>query len=565
LAEATGTLTLQTFNSATTTVGNGNEILVSYGQTFDSSGIAKDDFTVIAGTIVMQCQGLASACASFGIGAPILESATTADGQSPTNTTKNTVVIPFLAGSTIPSGTFTITVVVRIDVHTLYPGGGGIYCEVSAYVPSTPSLTISGSISIPQKMIAVQPEPALITSFGAYNCKCGADGPEAYYNCSTSATAQVLLCLGVIQRTAQYAKSFSINVAEGFTHALTSESYESLLDTGSSSPGYVTNGSLITVVLSNVPAGFGIAPGDPFACGQISVADTPYSCSPGSLRVSKDYISGTTGPYYNPGPGSTSETFEYQICELDAGSPENVNLPFTIYSNGPITSGTLPCVVVNVYKNPDSILPPLAIPTFVKEPEAYQTGFTGNVVCFNNCETNLLFPLVLVTSGWDTDFAISNTTLDPLALIGAGGIPPGALPNPLLVAGSATPQSGVCTNFLYSNGSLIDSWPTTTISAGSTWAADLGGSRPLAAGHTGYIWTKCEFSQAYGYAAIDWALGISASGVYSNYLAINVPDPEWSPRDLNGDGMGENTLTPFNINRRLEQQLSGLYGGHGHH
>jgi hypothetical protein len=202
-----------------------------------------------------------------------------------------------------------------------------------------------------------------------------------------------------------------------------------------------------------------------------------------------------------------------------------------------------------VYKQPNDPADGVSIPRFAVEAE----NTPVKVICFNNCQTNLLFPLVLNVGAWDTDIAISNTTRDPLADLGADANPP----NQLLINGSATPQAGVCYMFFYSGGVLSSSWITPQINAGQTYADDLAGGSRIPASSTGYLWANCTFSQAYGYAAIDYSFGLN-NGILANYLAVTIPDPQWSPRDQNGDGMGENAITPVNITRRLGQLLSGF-------
>jgi len=186
-----------------------------------------------------------------------------------------------------------------------------------------------------------------------------------------------------------------------------------------------------------------------------------------------------------------------------------------------------------------------------------------NVVCFNNCETNLLFKFVINYGPWDTDLAISNTTLDPLSYLG-NNPPTGYTVDPWLVAGSATPQTGACSLFFFSNGYLqaggaVSTFTTGPIIAGSTWTADLQAQGLIPGVRIGYIWAKCYFSQAYGYAEVLYNYGLN-NAMESSYDAIIIPAPQWSPRDQNGDGMGEGSTTPINLERDLQKGLSGLYG-----
>jgi len=472
----------------------------------------------------------------------------------------NVVVWPATGGSGPGNALIDISVRLNATVACASPATGYVTIAIQAFSPAA-NMTLQNQPN-PNIVLNVNPDPALSVGLpgspspglGVY-CR-----EDERYKCEISQTAYVLLCLGVLKGNQQYERYFTVNVGEKFVYALTSMSWEDTLDTGSSSPGFVTNPTLITVVLNNIPANFGVSAGEPIPCTEVTTGE-PGSCyGVGALDAE---LSGKDSYWNSTGLNTGTATFEYCVGNNDAGSPENLNLPFKFYSKGPIGTSALPCVTLSIYKNPEVPPATTAIPRFVSVNEG-----TVNVICFNNCETNLLYPLVLNAGPWDTDLAVSNVTMDPLGILGsniatvtagAGSTYYPGPPDLLLEAGSATPQSGNCYNFFYAGGGLVDSWTMGPIAAGSTMAYDLAGSRPKTAGYTGYIWTKCEFSQAYGYAAIDYSLGVSA-GIYANYLAINIPDPEWSPRDLNGDGMGENTLTPVNLARRLEKRLSGLYG-----
>jgi len=93
-------------------------------------------------------------------------------------------------------------------------------------------------------------------------------------------------------------------------------------------------------------------------------------------------------------------------------------------------------------------------------------------------ETRLLFPYVTNVTGWDTDIAISNTSLDPFG---------------------TTPQAGTCTLYFY--GASAPSSPITTasIAAGTTWATQASLTAP---GFNGYMIADCNFFFAHGVGAV---------------------------------------------------------------
>jgi len=282
-------------------------------------------------------------------------------------------------------------------------------------------------------------------------------------------------------------------------------------------------------------------------CTEVTAPGVP--CPSGTLDV-EPYSGESSSSYWNSTPGNSgSAAFEYEVDNIDSGTPENVNLSFKFYSKGPIGTQGLPCVTLQVYKQPNDASDTTSIPRFVKEAE----NAPLSVICFNNCQTNLLFPLVLWQGAWDTDMSIANTTRDPLADLGADANPV----NQLMINGSATPQAGVCYMFYYAGGILASSWITPQINAGATYADDLAAGNRIPANTTGYLWANCTFSQAYGYAAINYSFSLN-NGILADYLAVTIPDPQWSPRDQNGDGMGENAITPLNINRRLAKDFAGF-------
>jgi hypothetical protein len=532
LTEAAGPVTLDNYTAGSVT--DTAYFVITYGA------------AVVPGTVYLQCAAGSGTSPFIGDPSCASQISTVVSGDT---VTLNWIGGPvYFPGQAVNSG---ITILVRLNAYN----GGTCIPKIYASGQGFNGVTTTTLGSNLAEVLDVNCGPALSVGLGStgLGVYCSTDSRE---KCYISQTAYVLLCLGVLKGNTQYERYFTVNVGEEFTKALTSQSYEDYLDTGSTSPGepgLVTNGTLITVVLNNIPANFGITAEPPIPCEDVSTTAPGY-CASGTIEAS---VSGKDSYWNYSGSNGGTATFEYTITQTDEpGGKDNLNLPFKFYSKGPIGTSALPCITLTIYKNPEDPPATTAIPRFYPVPEG-----TVTVVCFNNCETNILYPLVLNVSPWDTDLAVSNTTMDPLGILGANASSayyPGP-PNLLLEAGSATPQSGNCYNFFYAAGALIDSWTIGPIAAGSTWAYDLGGSRPKTAGYTGYVWTKCEFSEGYGYAAIDYDLGLN-NGVLGNYLAINIPDPEWSPRDLNGDGMGENTLTPVNLARQLQKQLSGLYG-----
>jgi len=538
-AEATGQFTLQQLLGGT--VGSGTYFQITYTQP-----------VVELGTVTLQCSSTYASNPWYGPPYPLCSLAASGGLTTSLDPTRTILTITFTHQVAFPAATSSVlAITARVDATSECSATvGAVQASVYAYSPNPIySLTINGgNPSIEYNVLKVNPDPALTLAFGNY-CY-WEDGPAGEKCKPASTTAYVLLCLGVIDNNKQYERYFTVAVGEKFMHALTSSAYESQLDPGSSSPGVVTNPTSITVVLSNIPTGFGIAPGDPVPCSVVTAPATP--CPSGTLLVG--YPSG--GPYWNSTPGNTgTEQFEFPVETVSSVNGEYVELPFKFYSAGPIT-GAPPvspwCVTLSIYKDPNPTLDAGA----ANDIPYFNTLSEGSlpVICFNNCETNLLFPFIINYGAWDSIVAISNTTMDPLALIGAAATPP----NLLLEKGSATRQSGVCYYYYFSGGTLANSWVTKNpIVAGSTQSDQLGYEGLINGSTFGYLWVKCEFSQAYGYAAIAYDF-TTPTGILADYLAVTIPDPEWSPRDQNGDGMGENSSTPLNLTKMLKYYLAGF-------
>jgi len=456
--------------------------------------------------------------------------------NNPTGTVLH-IPVPFTTYATINSGTISIVSRLNVAGSSLNPAGGSVQGVVEAFTPVTvaQAFQLSPNPELAGVVMTVQKDPAVVPSFG-YWCS-----TDYGLHCEASSTAYVLLCLGVVHNSQQYERYFTINVKENFTYALTSEDYEDSLDPGTTSPGVVTNGTLLQVTLNNIPTNFGISAMDESTpCSEVTAPAVPCV----SLALS---ISGKDS-YWNSALGNSgSTTFYYEVDSMDNGSAENVNIPFKFYSAGPIGTAGLPCVTLSISKGPNDVT--TSIPAF----NAVTEGPTLSVICFDNCISNVLFPIVLSQGPWDTDIAISNTTMDPLKTIAQNANPM----NNLLYKGSATPQNGMCYMYFYSGGALAATWVTPTIAPGSVYADDLQYGNRIPALTTGYLWAFCNFSNAYGYAAIEYNFTLD-SAILADYLAINVPDPEWSPRDQNGDGMGENAVTPVNITRQLQKEFAGF-------
>jgi len=133
----------------------------------------------------------------------------------------------------------------------------------------------------------------------------------------------------------------------------------------------------------------------------------------------------------------------------------------------------------------------LTVPRFI------DTSTAQNAVAVTLCRTNLLFPYVANTAGFDTGIAISNTSTDPF--------------------GTAA-QQGPCTlNFFGSNAPAA---VTTASVASATTYTTLASS--VAPNFLGYMIAVCNFQYAHGFAFVS---DVGARNLAMGYLALIIPDP----------------------------------------
>jgi hypothetical protein len=188
-------------------------------------------------------------------------------------------------------------------------------------------------------------------------------------------------------------------------------------------------------------------------------------------------------------------------------------------------------------------------------------------VQIDHCVTNLLFPYVTDVFGYQTGFAISNTSLDTAwnldPVVAAANPLWGTVDNPMPY--NTTPQAGTCNLYLFGSTAAVSqanlpppagvSTPitpvkvfavaTANVAAGQTFADTIDNVFGVVSGDvsneiTGYIIARCEFQFAHGYAFI-----VTPGGQPQSYLALIIPDRNiLNPDPLPGTGF---TSTPIRI------------------
>ena len=525
LAEETGVVTLTQTNSAGGYVQAGNSFMITYNAPI--LNVASVFLACESSTAGDPYPAITTPCPTSGPGAL---NATLVGTMGVQISFTQTTFFP-----AITTSTSIIQVVVRVNANAM---SGACPQWVTAYGFAQSSGSYSLSVQNPyitNPVMEVNCEPAL--SLGI------APADKSVPN-ANGVTGTVLSCIGV-KDVASYNNSFCVNVDEEYANALTSFSYEWASDPDA------TNGTNFTVTLTNVPQGFGFSAPNITYCGSFNASDPNYCSGTTSLAVSAG------APVVGPDSGTPAThtiSWTFTVTSEDANKKENMDICFTYWSQGPLPVG-LPQVTANVAKGP-TLTSPLSIPYFTGVPE-YATPLS--VIEIYNCDTNLLYPLVsnsmagapYAFNNLGTAIFVANTSLDPLQYAS----------NPQEVEGTATPQNGTCTFWLFpSTGGFADATVGTmqtfvspVIPAGGTYGFDMG--TKFTGGTTGYVYAKCQFQNAHGveYLTDNYALG--EPGYAAAFQAIVIPTPEFYHRTPAGDGLGESAIAPLAVNDLVQKLL----------
>jgi hypothetical protein len=358
--------------------------------------------------------------------------------------------------------------------------------------------------------------------------------------------AEVLSCLGAL-KVPTYSNEFSLRLTENWPLALTDLTDETALETDTDT-GAPTNASNILITLANIPTGSHIEVGTVYTCSEYPSG--PHGC-PGAT-VSGTFVPDVLSISYTSQTAVTagSQSFFYTVNTSSGPTAKNAVFHFRIWS-GALPAG-LPSITATVSLTDASPSEaPLDMPYFTASETPVLT-----VVNFSDCVTNLLFPYVntfLAGSaagafgnfGTGIDFA--NTTMDPF----------GTSSVPSVAAGSAVPQNGSCTVYLYPAVVTVGTqvFTTANIPSGGSWAFDVASAVPGFAGNTGYAIAVCNFQNAYGFAEIYDNYGIGPPTATLGYEAYILPNPGLYPRSPAGDSLGESAIAPIDVNRMWEKYL----------
>jgi len=151
-------------------------------------------------------------------------------------------------------------------------------------------------------------------------------------------------------------------------------------------------------------------------------------------------------------------------------------------------------------------------------PRFVDTSSASNVFVIRLCVTNLLFPFVTNSAGFDTGVEISNTSADPFGTANQAG------PCVLNFYGDNRPAAPVSIAGTSSAGA------NNSIAAGSYAAVTLS---TVAPNFTGYIIAVCNFQYAHGFAFIS---DLGVRNFAQGYVALVIGDGRGTPNNLTQNG-----------------------------
>jgi len=520
-AEGVGTITLAT--SSTGTIKANSAFYITYNAPLANTGGKHPKYA-----IGVSCTGDVNLCADLAV-------TVGANGSSSINEVILTFVSDIVVGFPVINGS-QIAVAVRVVAQGLAYNQEVLATVRAYYQYSQYPMTVNPLYPATYEVAEVGPSTATTTAFK--------EGPPT-----------VLTCIGV-KDIDYYDNDFSLRITENWPNALTSLSDEFNLEWDTTS-GAPANGSNILITLFHIPPGVGISTKNPYSCAEYPTG--PHGCPGGALSLSYAADSGiTTGS-----DGLGVESFEYTVNKTSTAVVENGVFSFKLWSHGPLApnKGYQITAMVDLTDATGTTTSgaPAAMPNFSTDELSSELP----VVDFKDCVTKLLFPYVNAYIGgskaafanFGTGIVFANTTVDPFAMKDTSG----NYIYPDEAVGSAVPQSGNCTVYLYpSDASATQMFTTPVIPAGGSYSFDVGSNVGGFYGKTGYAIAICNFQNAHGFAEIYDNYGIADPTATLGYLADVLPDPAFYHRSPAGDALGEGAIVPVNLDKSWLKLL--MYG-----
>ncbi len=300
--------------------------------------------------------------------------------------------------------------------------------------------------------------------------------------------------------TYQTESGFMKAAANGTRWPLTSQNGSSVAGTGPGTLGLADHGTRLVAKFSNIQSGISIyAQTSAQLTSNQSVANT----ATGHARLVQTDANGA-GPF-SGGLSKVSITdgagqAVWEVLETDTTSYETMS------------------AIVTVAYDPKTVMPALGSSTVTGSYAPLSTSSTANnsgalprfitpmlpsttFLTINSCRSNILFPFVSNSGGFDTGLAIANTSKDPFG---------------------TSLQAGSCAVNFYgvvgtSKVCLKYNSPSITGGEHFVWSLSTGGQVQATAGFQGYVIAQCNFQYAHGFAFIS---DIGAQKLAMGYLAL---------------------------------------------
>ena len=437
-------------------------------------------------------------------------------GPGPAATT-----ITFLGVPVDPPATAGVTRTYRITNIRVDATGLAVGIPLNAYVTSSSSTSINVTAQQAQAVIGFA-TMGLVQDI-AGNSPVVSGLTPSFLECEDHAMVQV----GTATFTEAFANAFKTKGATGQTTPGIVYNSESGLEItiNDNTTGVADTATRLQVQIANVPVGaivyvdnWALSPAS-VGCSVISGLESCTLLSDATLVTSTtgaspaDALKNTITPVIDNSAG-TAPTSGTVVWEINSTNPVSVDtLAFNIYASfAGQPNNILPTAattgVGGFSPQAASALADEAIPTFssgVPTPATPTTLFTAS-----QCVTYLLFPYVTDFPGFDTGFALSNTSKDTLGDMGA-----------------VSQDSGMCSVTFYVNGDVATSvatngvYTTDVIPGGATATFLLSAIDPSMTVSWGYAIATCQFQYAHGYAFVSDA-GIQHFA--ASYLPLIIPD-----------------------------------------
>jgi len=248
-----------------------------------------------------------------------------------------------------------------------------------------------------------------------------------------------------------------------------------------------------------------------FAPEKVQVVATGFAGVLGLTLVNSAGTDGSGGSLSAGGAGTadliTGTSVTYEVTADDDANANALVVPIQLYATGTVSpTGT---VSISAALAPTSTITAAASGAPIPRFAISATPSSGTATTIIACVTNILFPWVANTFGYDTGFAISNTTTDPFG---------------------DTSQSGTCVyNFYGTNAPSGGTFTTKSFGGGAVDTETLSGMAP---GFSGYIIVQCGFQLGHGFEFISNGFGGGAVTVGQGGPGLTILQP--------GSGAGTN-------------------------